>query len=144
MRVVVQRSASSSVAVENKIVGKIKHGVVLLIGFTEGDNKEKIEYLAKKIVTLRIFPDENDIMNHSLIDTKGEILAISQFTLYADTKKGARPSYMKALKSEEAEKLYKEFCQELEKYTKVERGVFGSDMEVTITNVGPTTILLER
>ncbi len=144
MRVLVQRSAEASVIVENKVTGKINHGVVLLIGFTEGDNKEKIEYLAKKVVNLRIFPDVNNVMNLSLLETKGEILAISQFTLYAETSKGNRPSYIKALKSEEAFKLYKLFCEELEKYTKVEKGVFGADMKVNITNIGPTTILLER
>lgn len=144
MKVVVQRSGKSSVAVNENIVGHIEKGVVLFIGFTEGDNEETLEWMAKKIVNLRIFPDVNGVMNISLLDTKGEILAISQFTLYANCEKGNRPSYLAALKNEEAKKLYDLFCQKLEKYTKVETGVFGADMEVSIQNIGPTTIMLER
>ena len=144
MRVLVQRSNKASVKVDNKIIGKIDSGLVLLVGFTEGDNKEKIEYLAKKVVNLRIFPDENDVMNKSILDYGGDILSISQFTLYADTKKGNRPSYIEALRGEESTKLYDQFNEELRKYVKVETGMFGADMEVLITNVGPTTIMLEK
>ena len=144
MRVLVQRSGNANVTVNEKIVGKIEDGLVLLVGFTEGDTLEQIEYLAKKVVNLRIFPDENDVMNKSILDFGGSILSISQFTLYADTKKGNRPSYINALGGEEATKLYDLFNQELRKYVKVEEGKFGADMIVSITNIGPTTILLER
>ena len=144
MRVLVQRSGISKVEIDNKTVGKIKEGLVVLVGFTEGDTIEEIKYLAKKIVNLRIFPDEFDVMNKSILDYGGSILSISQFTLYADTKKGNRPSYIKALRGEEATKLYDLFNQELEKYVSVDTGKFGADMVVSITNIGPTTILLER
>ena len=144
MRVLVQRSGNANVTVNEKIVGKIEDGLVLLVGFTEGDTLEQIEYLAKKVVNLRIFPDENDVMNKSILDFGGSILSISQFTLYADTKKGNRPSYINALGGEEATKLYDLFNQELRKYVKVEEGKFGADMIVSITNIGPTTIMLER
>lgn len=144
MRVVVQRSAKSEVSVQDQVVGKINHGLVLFVGFTEGDGKEEIEWIARKITNLRIFPDEQGVMNYSLLDVSGSVLAISQFTLYADCKKGSRPSYMKAMKNDEALILYDVFCQELSKYVEVEKGVFGADMTVSITNLGPTTILLER
>lgn len=144
MRVLVQRSGKSSVSVDGKVIGKIDNGLVLLVGFTDGDNFEKIEYLAKKVVNLRIFPDENDVMNKSILDYGGDILSISQFTLYADTKKGNRPSYVDAMGGEEAIKLYDMFNEELRKYTKVETGEFGADMTVQITNLGPITISLEK
>lgn len=144
MRVLVQRSGKSSVTIDNKINGKINSGLVLLVGFTEGDGKEQIEYLAKKVVNLRIFPDENDVMNKSILEYGGDILSISQFTLYADTKKGNRPSYVAALGGEKSTQLYDMFNEELRKYVKVETGIFGADMLVKIENIGPTTILLER
>ena len=144
MRVLVQRSGQSSVTVNNKIIGKIKSGFVVLVGFTENDSMENITYLAKKIVNLRIFPDENDVMNKSILDVGGSILSISQFTLYADTKKGNRPSYINALNGEEATILYDSFNEELRKYVNVETGEFGADMIVNIENIGPTTIMLER
>lgn len=144
MRVLVQRSGKSSVTIDNKINGKINSGLVLLVGFTEGDGKEQIEYLAKKVVNLRIFPDENDVMNKSILEYGGDILSISQFTLYADTKKGNRPSYVAALGGEKSTQLYDMFNEELSKYVKVETGIFGADMLVKIENIGPTTILLER
>ena len=144
MRVLVQRSGKASVSVDSEIVGKIDSGLVLLVGFTDGDSIDKIEYLAKKVVNLRIFPDDQGVMNKSIKDFGGEILSISQFTLYADTKKGNRPSYMSALRGEESSKLYDMFNDELKKYIHTETGVFGADMVVNITNVGPTTILLER
>lgn len=144
MKVLVQRSLESSVTVDNKIVGKIDKGLVLLVGFTEGDNIKDIEYLAKKVVNLRIFDDENGVMNKSLLDIGGSILSISQFTLYADSKKGNRPSYIKALKSNEALPLYEEFNNKLKEYNvNVETGIFGADMKVNITNDGPITIILE-
>ena len=144
MRVLVQRSGKSSVVVDGETVGSIDQGLVLLVGFTEGDDLSKIEYLAKKVVNLRIFPDENDVMNKSILDYGGSILSISQFTLYADTHKGNRPSYIEALRGEESTKLYDLFNEELRKYVNVETGRFGADMIVNITNIGPTTILLER
>lgn len=144
MRVLVQRSGKSSVTIDNEVVGKIDGGLVLLVGFTEGDDLSKIEYLAKKVVNLRIFPDENDVMNKSILDYGGSILSISQFTLYADTHKGNRPSYIEALRGEESTKLYDLFNEELRKYVEVATGRFGADMIVNITNIGPTTILLER
>ena len=144
MRVLVQRSGKSSVVVDGETVGSIDQGLVLLVGFTEGDDLSKIEYLAKKVVNLRIFPDENDVMNKSILDYGGSILSISQFTLYADTNKGNRPSYIQALRGEESTKLYDLFNEELRKYIHVETGRFGADMIVNITNIGPTTILLER
>lgn len=144
MRVLVQRSNEASVMVDGKIYSKIPNGLVLLVGFTEGDNIDTIKYMVKKIINLRIFPDDNDIMNKSVLDCNGEILSISQFTLYANTKKGNRPSYIEALKSDKAEVLFDEFNNELKKYIEVKTGKFGADMEVFITNVGPTTIWLER
>ena len=144
MRILVQRSGKSSVKVDGKTVGKIDQGLVLLVGFTEGDSLDTIQTLAKKIVHLRIFPDENDVMNKSILDYGGSILSISQFTLYGDTSKGNRPSYIKAMKGDDAIKLYEAFNDELKKYVAVETGVFGADMDVCIENIGPTTILMER
>lgn len=144
MRVVVQRSKESSVSIDNKIVGSIDKGLVVLVGFTDKDKEENIDYIVKKIVNLRIFNDENHIMNKSILDISGNILSISQFTLYADTKKGNRPSYIKAMKSSEATKLYDLFNEKLRKYVKVETGVFGADMCVSIKNDGPVTIIIER
>ncbi len=144
MRVLVQRSGNASVTISNKVVGKIDQGLVLLVGFTEGDNKEKIEYLARKVVNLRIFPDEAGVMNKSILDFGGNILSISQFTLYANCDKGNRPSYIAAMKNEEATKLYDMFNEELRKYIEVETGEFGADMNVMLNNIGPTTIWLER
>lgn len=143
MRVVVQRSKESRVEVDKKIVGKIKKGLVLLVGFTNGDNEEIIKKMVKKVLNLRIFDDEAGVMNKSILDVGGEILAISQFTLYANAKKGNRPSYIEALKGEEAIKLYDLFNQLLEEYIHVETGIFGADMQVYITNDGPITIMLD-
>lgn len=144
MRVLVQRSGNSKVEVDGKTTGKINNGLVLLVGFTEGDTIEQIEYLAKRVVNLRIFDDENGVMNKSILDCGGSILSISQFTLYADTAKGNRPSYVKAMSGEKATKLYDLFNEELRKYVEVETGVFGADMTVSITNMGPVTIWLEK
>lgn len=143
MRVVVQRCKNASVTVNQKVVGHISDGLCLLVGFTHEDNEKTIEKMVEKIVKLRIFPDENGIMNKSVIDSNGSILSVSQFTLYADTSKGNRPSYMKALNGEQASKLYEYFNSELRKYIKVETGIFGADMQVSLINMGPTTILLE-
>jgi D-tyrosyl-tRNA(Tyr) deacylase len=144
MRVVVQKVKSASCTVNGKITGKIDHGLMLLVGFTDGDNLDTIEKMALKIVNLRIFEDDNNVMNLSLLDVKGSILSISQFTLYADTKKGNRPSYINAMNGVEATKLYDLFNEELRKYTKVETGIFGADMDISLINSGPTTIILER
>lgn len=144
MRLLVQRSGKASCCVDGKTTGKIDSGLVVLVGFTEGDNSETIKYLVKKLINLRIFPDSNDVMNLSILDYGGSILSISQFTLYADTTKGNRPSYIKALGGEQSSKLYDEFNEELSKYITVEKGIFGADMEISLTNIGPTTILLEK
>ncbi len=144
MRVLVQRSKSSSVLVDDKVVGKIDFGYVLLVGFTDTDTKEKIDKMIRKILHLRIFDDNNGVMNESILDHNGSILSVSQFTLYADAKKGNRPSYIKALNSKDAIKLYDYFNQKLSEYIKVETGVFGENMQVNITNDGPITILLEE
>lgn len=143
MRVVVQRSKYSKVEVDSKLVNEIPFGLVLLVGFTEGDSEKEIEKIAKKIVNLRIFDDENGVMNKSILDVGGQILSISQFTLYGDATKGNRPSYIKALNGKEAIKLYERFNMELNRYVKTLSGVFGADMEVSILNDGPVTILLE-
>lgn len=144
MRVLVQRSGQASVAIDKKIVGKIDDGLVLFVGFTDGDTIEEINYLVKKILHLRIFPDENGVMNKSILDYGGSILSVSQFTLYADTTRGNRPSYIGAMKGEKAVELYRLFNEELKKCITVETGEFGADMIVSISNIGPTTILLER
>ena len=143
MKVLVQRSLESSVSVDNRVVGSIDKGLVLLVGFTHTDTSVDIDYLVKKVVNLRIFDDENGVMNKSILDVGGSILSISQFTLYADTKKGNRPSYINAMGGENATKLYDEFNQKLSEYVKVEKGVFGADMKVSIKNDGPVTIILE-
>lgn len=145
MRVLVQRSGKACVEVDGKTVGSIDSGLVLLVGFTEGDDLEKVKFLAKKCVNLRIFPDENDVMNKSLLDFGGEILSVSQFTLYGDAKKGNRPSYIAALKNDEAIPLYDAFNEELRNLgVNVSTGIFGADMNVSLTNIGPTTIWLEK
>lgn len=145
MRVLVQRSGKASVTVDGKTVGKIDSGLVLLVGFTYGDDLEKVKHLAKKVVNLRIFPDDVGVMNKSILDFGGSILSVSQFTLYGDAKKGNRPSYIDALKNDEAIPLYNEFNEELRRLgVVVETGVFGADMDVSLVNIGPTTILLEK
>jgi len=144
MRVLVQVCEDAKVCVEGEIVGNAKKGLLLFIGFTEGDSQKEIEYLVQKVLHLRIFPDQNQVMNQSILDIKGEILSVSQFTLYADAKKGNRPSYKNALKSDEASVLFQNFNKELKKFIKVETGIFGADMKVSFTNVGPTTIWLEK
>lgn len=143
MRVVVQRSGNSKVIVNNNIVGKIDKGLVILVGFTQGDSLSDIEYLVKKIINLRIFSDDKGLLNKSILDIKGSILSISQFTLYADTKKGNRPSFTKSLNKDEALNLYNMFNDCLKKYVSVETGIFGADMLVKINNEGPITIIID-
>ena len=143
MKVIVQKCENAKVIVDNKVVGKCDFGLMLLVGFTYEEKTGVLEKMARKIVNLRIFEDENNVMNKSLLDVKGSILSVSQFTLYADSSKGNRPSYIKALNGEEANILYDKFNEELGKYTNVETGIFGADMKVDFTNLGPTTIILE-
>lgn len=143
MKVIVQRSKESNVSVDNNLINKIDRGLVLLVGFTEGDDESKLINMAKKIVNLRIFDDDAGVMNKSILDVGGEVLSISQFTLYADTKKGNRPSYINALSGDKAIILYDKFNEELNKYIKTYPGIFGADMQVNITNSGPVTIILE-
>ena len=145
MRVLLQRVTSSSVEVDNKIVGKSSNGLMILVGFTEGDSSKEIDYMVDKIINLRIFDDENGVMNKSIQDVNGSILSISQFTLYADASKGRRPSYIKALNGEKSTLLYDEFNEKL-KATGVptETGIFGADMKVSLVNDGPVTILIEK
>lgn len=144
MRIVAQRVIESSVEVEGKVVGKSGNGLMLLVSFTYGDTEENIDYMVKKVLGLRIFDDDKGIMNRSVLDIGGSILSISQFTLYADTKKGNRPSYINALNGEEATKLYDSFNEKLSQYIKVETGVFGVEMKVSLINDGPVTIILEK
>lgn len=143
MKVVVQRSKKSSVSVSEKIVNEIDNGMVLLVSFTQGDTIDNILKMTKKIANLRIFDDEEGAMNKSILDVGGEILSISQFTLYGDTTKGNRPSYMKALNGEEAIKLYKTFNEEMNKYVVTKPGIFGAEMMVNISNDGPITLIME-
>ena len=143
MKVVVQRSKKSSVSVSEKIVNEIDNGMVLLVSFTQGDTIDNILKMTKKIANLRIFDDEEGVMNKSNLDVGGEILSISQFTLYGDTTKGNRPSYMKALNGEEAIKLYKTFNEEMNKYVVTKPGIFGAEMMVNISNDGPITLIME-
>ena len=145
MRIVIQRVTEANVKVEGKICGKIGHGLLVLVGIEESDSNDDIEWLCKKIVNMRIFDDENGIMNKSIIDIDGNILAISQFTLMAQTKKGNRPSYIRAAKPEISKPLYNEFCKKLslELGKTVERGIFGADMKVSLLNDGPVTILMD-
>lgn len=144
MKIVVQRSKKSSV-IFNKTKNTIDYGIVVLVGFTNGDNEESIDFIVNKMLNLRIFDDENGIMNKSLLDIQGSILSISQFTLYANTEKGRRPSYIEALEPVEAEILYNKFNEKIkEKGVKVETGLFGAEMSLEITNDGPVTIIIER
>ena len=144
MRAVVQRVSSSKVEVDGVIIGEINKGINVLIGISKEDTEEDLKYIKEKIVNLRIFEDENSKMNLSLLDIGGEILVISQFTLYGDCRKGRRPNFMKAEGGEKAEKLYNAFIELLrETSLKVETGKFGADMKVDIQNDGPVTLLLE-
>lgn len=144
MRCLIQRSLKSQVMVNNNIIGEIDYGVVVLVGFTAGDDINDIDYMVNKIINLRIFDDEDGVMNRSLLDINGEVLAVSQFTLYADASKGRRPSYVKALPSSEALPLYKLFVKKLhESGIAVATGEFGADMCVNICNDGPITIMIE-
>jgi D-tyrosyl-tRNA(Tyr) deacylase len=144
LRAVLQRVKEASVEVEDKVVGSIKKGLVLLLGAKNGDGEEDVKFLAEKCLNLRIFEDENGKMNLSALDVKAEILVVSQFTLYANTTKGRRPSFTDTLNPEEAEKLYLKFTDLIkEKGLKVQTGVFGAKMLVKIFNWGPVTFILD-
>lgn len=146
MKLVIQRVKEAKVEVEEKMVGEIGTGFLVLLGVSEEDTKEKADYLVKKLCQLRVFTDENDKMNLALKDVGGELLIVSQFTLYADTTSGNRPSFIQAAKPEKANELYEYFCDQCEqKYgIKVEKGIFGADMQVSLLNDGPVTILIEK
>jgi D-aminoacyl-tRNA deacylase len=145
MKVLVQRAKDASVTVNNEVVGKINEGVMLLVGITHDDDEKIVNYIAEKIVHLRIFEDDEGKMNHSLLDVKGQVLSISQFTLYGDCRKGRRPNYMDAARPEFAEKLYERFNEKLRTYgVDVETGMFGEMMDVKFTNDGPVTLMVEK
>lgn len=143
MKVVIQRALASSVEVDNKLINKIEKGMVILVGVNVEDTSEDVEYLVRKTLNLRIFDDENGVMNKSILEVGGEILSISQFTLQASTKDGNRPSYINAMKGEEAVKLYEEYNKKLNEKVKTYPGVFGAEMKVSITNDGPITIIID-
>ncbi|GGE75311.1 D-aminoacyl-tRNA deacylase [Priestia taiwanensis] len=144
MKVIVQRTKEASVTVNEEIVGQIRFGLMVLVGVTHEDTEEDAVFLADKIANLRIFEDENEKMNLSLVDVGGEILSVSQFTLYGDCRKGRRPNFMSAAKPDEAKKLYEFFNEELRKKgINVETGVFGAMMDVSFTNSGPVTLIVE-
>jgi D-tyrosyl-tRNA(Tyr) deacylase len=144
LRAVVQRVTSGSVTTENRVIGQIGKGLVVLLGIGQEDEQQDIDYLADKIVNLRIFEDENGKMNTSLLDIKGELLIVSQFTLYGDCRKGKRPSYDSAARPESAQLLYNSFVEKAGKYgLKVETGKFQADMLVQIQNDGPVTLMLD-
>ena len=145
MKLVIQRVKNASVEVDKKIVGKIEKGFLVLIGIKVGDTKEQADYLVRKLCNLRVFSDENDKMNLSLKDVAGQLLIVSQFTLYGDTKNGNRPSFIEAARPEEANKMYEYIIEKCkEKIVKVETGVFGAKMKVSLINDGPTTIIMEK
>jgi D-aminoacyl-tRNA deacylase len=145
MRVVIQRVSKASVTVNQNVEGTINTGLLILLGIESSDTFDDIEWLCNKIVNLRIFNDEQDVMNKSLNEVNGGLLVVSQFTLHASTKKGNRPSYIKAAKPDIAIPLYETFLQQLERISgiKVERGIFGADMKVELLNDGPVTIIID-
>lgn len=144
MRVVVQRVSSSKVVADGKVIGQIGRGINVLVGISKDDSEEDLKYIKDKVINLRIFEDENSKMNLSILDIKGEILAISQFTLYGDCRKGRRPNFMEAQSGEKAIELYDKFIDLLkESNLKVETGKFGAEMKVDIQNDGPVTLILD-
>ena len=145
MRVVIQRVISGSVSVGGELVSSIGTGFVILVGVKEGDTEAELDYLVKKVAGLRVFEDEQDKMNLSILEVRGEILLVSQFTLYADTRKGRRPSFVQAARPETAEPLIELFAQKLQnRGLPVKMGVFGAHMQVKIENDGPVTIMIEK
>ena len=145
MRIVIQRVLRASVTIDNQMVSSIGNGLMILVGVREGDTESEMQWLAAKAANMRIFDDENGVMNRSVMDVDGEILAVSQFTLNASTKKGNRPSYIHAAGHELAVPLYDGFCNELQNITgkTVQKGVFGADMKVELINDGPVTIIVD-
>lgn len=145
MKAVIQRVSEASVTIEGNKVATIQNGLLVLVGIEDADNQEDIHWLASKIINLRIFADENQVMNLSVKDSNGDIIVVSQFTLQASTKKGNRPSYIKASKPETAIPLYESFVRqmELEFAKKVQTGIFGADMKVALVNDGPVTIFID-
>lgn len=144
MRVVIQRVKNASVEINNKVNGKINTGFLVLLGIASTDTKQDVDYLVKKVVNLRVFSDENDKMNLSLKDVNGELLIVSQFTLYANCKEGNRPSFVEAAKPDVAIPLYEYFVSECKKIIPVvETGIFGADMKVDLLNDGPVTIIMD-
>lgn len=145
MKVVVQRVKKASVTVDNKLISKIDKGFLVLVGFTHNDGMDNIKYIVKKLKNLRIFDDDTGNMNLNINDIGGSILSVSQFTLYADTKNGNRPSFVDSMKYDEAEKLYSLFNEELKSTNMpISTGIFGADMKVSLLNDGPITIIIER
>lgn len=145
MKTVIQRVTEASVTIDGKVNGKIGNGLMILIGISAEDTKEQADWIAHKIANMRIFEDGEQHMNRSILDTGGEILAVSQFTLYADCRKGNRPNFMAAGRPEMSEPLYEYLCDALRGYgIHVETGIFGADMKVALVNDGPVTIVLER
>ena len=145
MKLVIQRVKNASVEVDNKIVGEIEKGFLVLIGIKVGDTKQQADYLVKKVCNLRVFEDENQKMNLSLKDVGGKLLIVSQFTLYGNCNDGNRPSFIEAARPEEAIPLYEYFCDECSKNgIEVQRGIFGADMKVQLLNDGPVTIVIEK
>ena len=143
MKVVIQRVKNASVSINNKLYNKINNGMLILVGFTVGDTSQDIDYIVRKVINLRVFDDESGVMNKSILDVGGSILSVSQFTLYADTRKGNRPSYVKALNGDIANKLYNEFNSKLSEFINVKTGAFGADMQVGLINDGPVTIMID-
>jgi D-tyrosyl-tRNA(Tyr) deacylase len=145
MKVVIQRVSSASVTIDSKIVANIQQGLLVLVGIEEADSQQDMDWLCQKIANLRIFGDENDVMNLSVKDIDGEIIIVSQFTLQASTKKGNRPSYIKAARPEIAIPLYEKFIAKMEATVdkKVQTGIFGADMKVALVNDGPVTIIMD-
>ena len=145
MRIVIQRTAHASVTIDGQCKSSIGRGMLILIGIEEADGQEDIDWLCKKIVNLRIFDDENGVMNKSILETNGEILVVSQFTLHASTKKGNRPSYIRAARPETAIPLYEQFCRSLTEALgkEIGTGTFGADMKVELLNDGPVTICID-
>ena len=144
MRIVLTTVLSASVTIDNEVVGKINRGFCVLVGFTHDDNQEVVDKMLDKMLGLRVFPDENGLTNLSIYDIKGEILSVSQFTLYADLAKGRRPSFVNAMKPDEAKALYEYFNEQIKvKYGAVQTGIFGADMKVSSVNDGPFTVIMD-
>lgn len=145
MKIVVQRVKNAQVEVENKVVGKINQGFLVFLGITHDDTKENADYLVKKLCNLRVFEDESQKMNLAIKQVNGELLIVSQFTLYADCSQGNRPSFVNAANPDKANELYEYFCKECQKNEiKVEKGIFGAHMKVDLQNDGPVTIIMEK